>query len=126
MGYVASGNTRAGAGDMQWPDSPLATPRAQLTIGASPRHVVMPTSGFELRTPAKLEASGGIGHVTPPVDTPDIDEEAEGAPLRFRLMSNLIGGGQQQRGADTQLTEQLLVAIGDEPATEEEALVSKP
>jgi hypothetical protein len=85
----------------------------------------MPTRGSEPRTLAAPEAPGVIKHVTPPVDAPDIDEEADGAPLRFRSMTDLLRGAPPQRSAVTQLIEQLLAVIGDELATVEEALVSK-
>jgi hypothetical protein len=85
----------------------------------------MPTRGSEPRTPPVLEAPGAVEHVTPPTDTPDLDEEANGAPLRFRTMADLLGAAPQQGAADTQLREELLAAIGDEPATAEEALKIK-
>jgi hypothetical protein len=85
----------------------------------------MPTRGSEPRTPPVPVEPGVVKHATLPTDTPDIDEETEGAPLRFRTMADLLGNG-QQRVAYTQLIEELLAAISDELATMEEALKSKP
>jgi hypothetical protein len=66
-----------------------------------------------------------VEHTTPLADMPDIDEKEEGAPLRFRTLADLPRNGQRVE-ADTRLTEELLEAIGDEPATVEEALKCKP
>jgi hypothetical protein len=57
--------------------------------------MAMPTRESELCTPAPPEAPGVIRHVTQPVDTPEIDEEAEGALLRFRSMADLLGRAPQ-------------------------------
>jgi hypothetical protein len=85
----------------------------------------MPMCGFEPCTPPVPEVPGVVEHVSPPDDTPDIDEEADGAPLHFRTMVDLLGTVPQQGVADTQLREELLAVIGDEPATVEEALKIK-
>jgi hypothetical protein len=57
-----------------------------------------------------------------PTDTPDLDEEADGAPLRFRTLADLLGASPRWNVDDTPLREELLAAIGDEPATAKEAL----
>ena len=82
----------------------------------------MPTCGSEPRTPPVPEAPGAVEHVTPPTDTPDLDEEADGAPLHFRTLADLLGTLPRRNAYDMQLREELLAAIGDEPATAEEAL----
>jgi hypothetical protein len=124
--YVVVGNMHARAGDMQWPNSPLATPGANSPAKASPGSMAMTMHGSEPCTPATLEAPGAIKLGTPPADMFDINEEADNAPLRFRSMADILGGVPPQRSADTQLTEQLLATIGDELSTMEEALVNKP
>jgi hypothetical protein len=85
----------------------------------------MPTRGSEPCTPPVPEAPGAVEHVTPPTDTPNLNEEADGASLRFRTMADLLGTAPQQGAAATQLREEMLAAIGDEPATAEEALKIK-
>jgi hypothetical protein len=82
----------------------------------------MPTHGSEPCTPPVPEAPGAVEHVTPPTNTPDLDEEADGAPLRFRTLADLLGTSTRRNAYDTQLREELLATIGDEPATAEEAL----
>jgi hypothetical protein len=82
----------------------------------------MPTRGSEPHTPPVPEAPGAVEHVTPPIDTPDLDEEADGAPLRFKTLADLLGTSPRRNAYDTQLREELLAAIGDEPTTAEEAL----
>jgi hypothetical protein len=61
----------------------------------------MPTRGSEPRTPPIPEAPGAVEHVTPPTDTPDLDEEADGAPLRFRTLADLLGASPQRNADDT-------------------------
>jgi hypothetical protein len=61
----------------------------------------MPTHGSEPRTPPVLKALGAVEHVTPPTDTPDLDEEADGAPLRFRTLADLLGASPQWNADDT-------------------------
>jgi hypothetical protein len=82
----------------------------------------MPTREPEPRTPLVLEAPRAVEHVTPPTDTPDLDEEADGAPLCFRTLADLLGTSPRWNAYDMQLREELLAAIGDEPTTAEEAL----
>jgi hypothetical protein len=61
----------------------------------------MPMRRSEPRTPPVLEAPGAVEHVTPPTDTPDLDEEADGAPLRFRTLADLLGTSPQWNAYDT-------------------------
>jgi hypothetical protein len=104
--YVVVGSAHPAAGDTVRPDSPLVTPRPNSLARSSPGSVAMPTRGSEPHTPLVLEAPGVVEHVTPPTDMPDIDVEAEGAPLRFRTMADLLGTGHQRGVIDTQLTEE--------------------
>jgi hypothetical protein len=113
MEYVTVGGTHPMIGDVAWPDPPLVTPAANSLARSSPG------------TPPVLEAPGVVEHVSPPATTPDIDEEADMSPLRFSSMADLLGVVPQQGAADTRHTEELLVSIGDEPATMEEALEYK-
>jgi transposase InsO family protein len=120
--YIAAGDAHPTAGDNAWPDSPLVTPEQNSPVGSSPGSAAMPTRGSEPRTAPVPEAPGAVEHVTPPTDTPDLDEEADGAPLHFRMLADLLGMSPRRNADDTQLKEELLAAIGDEPATAEEAL----
>jgi hypothetical protein len=125
MEYIATGSTCSAMGDTVWPDSPLVTPVAGSPIRSSPRSTAMPTRGSESRTPPIPVVPEAVEHATPPAETPNVDEDAEGAPLQFKTMADLLGNG-QQIAANTRLTEELLAAISEEPATVEEALKSKP
>jgi hypothetical protein len=120
--YIAAGGAQTAAGDNAWPDSPLVTPEQNSPARSSPGSAAMPTHGSEPRTPPVPEAPRAVEHVTPPTDTPDLDEEADGAPLRFRTLADLLGASPRRNADDTQLREELLAAIGDEPPTVEEAL----
>jgi hypothetical protein len=120
--YIAAGGAHPAAGDNAWPDSPLVTPEQNSPASSSPGSAAMPTRGSEPRTPPIPEVPGAVEHVTPPTDTPDLDEEADGAPLRFRTLADLLGASPRRNADDTQLREELLAAIGDEPATAEETL----
>jgi hypothetical protein len=79
------------AGDNAWPDSPLVTPEQNSLARSSPGSAAMPTRGSKPCTPPVPEAPGAVEHVTPPTNTPDLDEEANGAPLRFRTLADLLG-----------------------------------
>jgi transposase InsO family protein len=120
--YIAAGGAHPAAGDNAWPDSPLVTPEQNSPAESSPGSAAMPTRRSEPRTPPVPEAPGAIEHVTPPTDTPDLDEETDGAPLCFRMLADLLGTSPRRNAYDTQLREELLAAIGDELATAEETL----
>jgi hypothetical protein len=120
--YIIAGGAHPAAGDNAWPDSPLVMPEQNSPAKSSLGSAAMPTRGSEPCTPPVPEAPGVVEHVTPPTDTPDLDKEADGAPLRFRTLADLLGTSPQRNAYDTQLREELLAAIGDEPATAEEAL----
>jgi hypothetical protein len=103
--YIAAGGAHPAAGDNAWPDSPLVTPEQNSPVESSPGSAAMPTRGSEPRTPPVSEAPEAVEHVTPPTDTPDLDEEADGAPLRFRTLADLLGTSPQRNAYDTQLRE---------------------
>jgi hypothetical protein len=107
--YITAGGAHPAAGDL-----PLVTPEQNSPTRSSPGSAAMPTRGSEPRTPPIPEAPRAVEHITPPTDTPDLDEEAD-----------LLGAAPQQGATDTQLREELLAAIGDELATAEEALKIK-
>jgi hypothetical protein len=51
------------------------------------------------------EVPGAVEFVSPPVGTPDIDEDAYGAPLWFRSLADLMGRVPWHSGANIQLRE---------------------
>jgi hypothetical protein len=120
--YIAAGGAHPATGDNAWLDSPLVMPEQNSPTGSSPGSAAMPTRGSEPRTPPIPEAPGAVEHVTPPTNTPDLNEEADGAPLCFRMLADLLGTSPRRNADDTQLREELLAAIGDELATAEEAM----
>ncbi|WVZ82883.1 hypothetical protein U9M48_030091 [Paspalum notatum var. saurae] len=124
--FVTAGGTRHQAGVA--PDTPLATPVPPLPA-ATPSSPATPTCGPEPRTPVTPPApmaSSRVQFVTPPTGELDLDQDHEDdVPLRFRTMDDLIGLGPAQGLASSVLTQELLVAIGDEPASVEEAKASK-
>jgi hypothetical protein len=120
--YIAAGGAHSTAGDNAWPDSPLVTPEQNPLARSSLGSAAMPTCGSEPRTPPVPEAPGAVEHVTPPSNTPDLDEEADDAPLCFRMLADQLGASPQQNADDTQPREEMCAVIGDEPATAEEAL----
>jgi hypothetical protein len=119
MEYVVAGGVRPGAGNDAEPRSPLASS----LVPASGK--TESTRGVVAHMPPVPEVPGVVEFAPPPVDTPDIDEDAYGAPLRFRSLADLMGGAPRHNGADIQLREELLAAIRDEPATADEALKNK-
>jgi hypothetical protein len=76
-------------------------------------------------TPPVAKVPDAVEYMSPPVSTPDIDEDAYGAPLHFRSLTDLMGGVPRHNGIDIQLREELLAMIRDEPATADGALKSK-
>jgi hypothetical protein len=63
--------------------------------------------------------------VSPLVDTPDLDVGTDDAPLHFRTMRNILSLAPMLRLVDRGIVEDLLAAIGEEPAFVEEALKTK-
>jgi hypothetical protein len=120
MEYVTAGGSRPTIGD--WPpiDHPANSPAR-----TTPRSVIMSMRGSEPCTPPTMEALKAVKYATPLAAMPNIDVEAEGAPLRFRTMADLLGAAPQQDAPDTQLREELLVMISDELNTVEVAMKSK-
>jgi hypothetical protein len=76
----------------------------------------------EAHTPPAPPEHGVVEYATPPTASPDIDGEAEDAPLRFRRMDDVLGPAPLPSLADRDFTVELLAAIGDEPSSAEEAL----
>jgi hypothetical protein len=99
--YITVGGAHPAAGDNAWPDSPLVTPEQNSPARSSPGSTAMPTRRSEPRTPPVPEALGAVEHVTPPTDTPDLDEEADGAPLCFRTLADLLGASPRWNADDT-------------------------
>jgi hypothetical protein len=125
MEYIAVGSTCSAMGDTVWPDLPLVTPTIGSPTRSSPRSMAIPTRGSEPRTPPIPVVPEVVRHATPPAETPDVDEDADGAPLQFSTMANLLGNGHWV-ATNTWPIEELLAAISEEPATVEEALKSNP
>jgi hypothetical protein len=125
MEYVMARGMRPTAGDVAWPTSPRVTPMANSPARSSPGGVPMSMCGLEACTPPILEVPGAVEDVSPPAGTPDIDEEADSAPLCVKMLADLLGVVPRQNAINTQLREELLAAIGDEPGTTEEAMKSK-
>ncbi|KAG8059539.1 hypothetical protein GUJ93_ZPchr0002g25293 [Zizania palustris] len=124
MEYVVVGGIHLATKDNAQPTTPLVTPRVGSPVRSSPGRAVMPTCGSEPHMYLVLEAPSVVEHAMSPMDTPDVDEEADGAPLRFRTLADLLGNW-QPGVVHIQLTEELLATIGDEPRTVEEALKIK-
>jgi hypothetical protein len=112
MEYIVAGGTSPTA--VAWPNPPLVTPMVNSQARSSPGSTEMPTHGSKSRTTPFLEVPRAIEHMSPPVITLDIDEEADGAPLQFWSMADLLGDMPQHSVGTTQHKEELLVAISDE------------
>ncbi|WVZ92527.1 hypothetical protein U9M48_038582 [Paspalum notatum var. saurae] len=101
------------------PETPISTPMS----------VAMPTCRSEPRTPVALStptAPSAVQFATLPSGELDLNEDHDDdVPLRFRTMDNVLGLGSPPCLANRELTQELLVVIGDEPASVEEAKVSK-
>ncbi|WVZ90938.1 hypothetical protein U9M48_037188 [Paspalum notatum var. saurae] len=110
------------------PATPPTSP-APATPASSPTSAAMPTYGSEPCTsaaPTTPAAPSGVQFTTPPMGELDLDEDHDDdAPLRFRTMDNVLGLGSPPGLADRELTQELLVAIGDEPTSVKEAKASK-
>jgi hypothetical protein len=116
MEYIVAGGVQPSTSNAARPRSPPALPLTPAGgVPASAR-------GEAAHTPPVPEEPGAVEYVSPLAGTPDIDEDAYGAPLRFRSLADLMGGAPQHNDFDTQLREAMLAAIGDEPGTADEAL----
>jgi hypothetical protein len=119
MEYVVAGSMQLGAGNVAGPHSPPTSPLTP--TGGEP----VSACDVAAHTSPISEVPGVVMFVSPPASTPDVDEYAYSAPLRFRYLADLMGSVQRHNGADIQLREELLATIGDGPATADEALKSK-
>ena len=96
----------------------VETPTAHATPGA-----VTPTCGSEPRTPysASIPAEQ-IEFASPPSRDLDLDgDHDDDVPLRFRTLENILGPAATPGLAEWEMWDDLLLAVGDEPATFEEA-----
>ncbi|WVZ81519.1 hypothetical protein U9M48_028886 [Paspalum notatum var. saurae] len=118
---VTIGQARRAAGAVEAAHTP-PTSSAPATPASASSHAAMPMCGSEPRTPtATPPAPTTIQFVSPPSGEPDLDDDHDEAPLRYRTMENVLGPVSPPGHAEGETTEELLAAIGDEPATAEEA-----
>jgi hypothetical protein len=85
----------------------------------------MPTRGYESCTSPISEEPRVVEQGSPPASSPNLDIDADDAPLKLRALDDILGPMESPGFADRQLTEELLAAICDEPTLVEEALKSK-
>jgi hypothetical protein len=89
-----AGGVRPGVGNDAGPRSPLVSP---LTLASGePKSA----RGVAAHMPPVPEVPGAVEFVSPPTDTPSIDEDAYGALLWFRSLANLVGGVSPHNRAD--------------------------
>ncbi|WVZ61596.1 hypothetical protein U9M48_011448 [Paspalum notatum var. saurae] len=116
------------AGAVEAPQSPPTSP-APTTPASAPSSPATPACEPEPHTPVTPPApmaSSRARFITPPTGELDLDHDHEDdVPLRFWTMDDLVGPGPALGLASSVLTQELLVAIGDEPASVEEAKASK-
>ncbi|WVZ94772.1 hypothetical protein U9M48_040631 [Paspalum notatum var. saurae] len=124
--FVTVGGTHRQAGAA--PDTPSLTPVLP-SPASTPSSPATPTCGPESRTPVMPPApmaSSRARFVTPPTGELDLDQDHDDdVPLRFRVVGDLVSPRPAQELASSVLTQELLVAIGDELASVEEAKASK-
>jgi hypothetical protein len=97
--------------------TPVAPSRAPSVRGdESPAHA--PTLNIR-RSPMTPDP---VEFMSPSTCTPDLDNRADNVPRRFRTMRNILGQNPISTPTDRGIVEDLLAAIGEEPATTEEAL----
>jgi hypothetical protein len=81
-----------------------------------------PKGGLVPRLPLALAVPGAVEFISPSASTPDLDKDVDGAPLRFRVMRNILGTTPVPRVTDWAIVEDLLVAIGEELCSAHKAL----
>jgi hypothetical protein len=94
------------------------------------RGVVSPSGESAARTPSPSPPPspampGTVEFVSPPLNTSDLDDDADDAPRRFRAMRNILDPAPTPGLADKSIVEDLLAAIGEEPGSADEALQVK-
>lgn len=121
--HLATGPTGQGGPVAATPTAtqrPTSAP-APMAPPATPSQAGTPTHGAGPRTPA-LASSPAIEFASPPQGDLDLDNDHDDdVPLRFRTVDNLLGASSPPGLAEREVTEGLMVAIEDEPATAEEA-----
>jgi hypothetical protein len=119
--FITIGQARRAAGAAEVPQTP-PTSSAPPTPATASSRAAMPTCGSEPRTPTATPPTPTmIQFASPPSGEPDLDDDHDEAPLRFRTVDNVLGPASPPGQAERELTEELLAVIGDEPATAEEA-----
>jgi hypothetical protein len=108
---------------------PASTPGDSGVVSPA-RGVVSPSGESAACTPSPSPppspaTPGTVEFVSPPVDTPDLDADADDAPHRFRAMRNILDLAPTPRLADRSIVEDLLAAIREEPGSIDEALQVK-
>jgi hypothetical protein len=97
--------------------TPVAPSRAPSVHGEeSPAHA--PTLNIR-RSPMTPDL---VEFMSPSTCTPDLDNRADNVPRHFCTMWNILGQNPMSAPTDRGIVEDLLAAIGEEPATIEEAL----
>ena len=82
----------------------------------------MPPGGATPIQAGASDPSEVVEFALPPSGDLDLDHEHDDAPLRFRKMEDLLGPDTPHGPAERGVVEDLLLAVGEEPATHEEAL----
>ena len=81
---------------------------------------ITPGGSQSLQTPT---TPGAVEFATPPTVTPDLDaDHDDDAPRRYKTLEHILGSGNARVQNDMGFVEELLAAVGDEPATTEEAI----
>lgn len=102
----------------------LALPTTSVTVvspagGQDPRMPTPPATPPAMPTP-------GIEFASPPSDELDLDvDHDDNVPLRFRTMENILGTPLAPGLAEREVAEELMVAVGEDSATAEEAKRNK-
>ena len=129
--YEEAGETQLGGDPVGSPGGSPVHPGGMsvgtpATPGASTSGIGLPGSahGGAPGTPASAAPAPPVEFATPPSGALDLDNDHDDeAPLRFRTIDNVLGPSGVPDLAERELAvdEDLLLAVGDEPATFEEA-----
>jgi hypothetical protein len=92
MEYVMVGGMHLAADDVACLPAPQVAPLAISPVRATAAgDTPVSVRRVEAHTPPIPEVLGVVEHVSLPTSTPDIDEDADGAPLRLRSLADLLG-----------------------------------